>query len=119
MPLVRIDVLEGKLGSYRRAIGDAVHRAMVETINVPEHDRFQIITEHPKADFIFARQAPTVERTDSLIVIQITLNTGRTVEMKNSLYERTAELLSQVVSLRKEDLFISLVEVPYENWFVL
>jgi phenylpyruvate tautomerase PptA (4-oxalocrotonate tautomerase family) len=119
MPLVRIALLEGKPESYRRTIGDAVHRAMIETIDVPEHDRFQIITEHPKTGFIFARQHPDCERTDSLVVIQITLNTGRTVEMKRAFYERVAELLNQGVALPKEDLFISLIEVDHENWYVV
>jgi phenylpyruvate tautomerase PptA (4-oxalocrotonate tautomerase family) len=46
MPLVRISLREGKPAAYRRAIGEGIHRAMVETINVPAQDRFQVITEH-------------------------------------------------------------------------
>ncbi len=53
MPLVRISLMEGKSESYRQKVGDAVHRAMVETINVPAMDRFQIITSHAKSDFIY------------------------------------------------------------------
>jgi phenylpyruvate tautomerase PptA (4-oxalocrotonate tautomerase family) len=119
MPLVRISLMEGKPQSYRRKIGDAVHRAMVETINVPPHDRFQIITEHAKADFIYEQQYQNITRTDALVIIQITLNVGRTVEMKSSLYQRVVELLNQEAGMRKEDVFISLVEVDQENWFVL
>jgi phenylpyruvate tautomerase PptA (4-oxalocrotonate tautomerase family) len=55
MPLVRISLQEGKPDAYRTAIGDAVHRAMVETINVPAQDRFQIITEHPRAALVTIR----------------------------------------------------------------
>lgn len=48
MPLVRIDLRQGKTPEYRLKIGDMVYRAMRETINVPEHDRFQVITDHPR-----------------------------------------------------------------------
>ena len=46
MPLVRISLAKGKPEAYRRKVGDAIHRAMVETINVPPLDRFQLLTEH-------------------------------------------------------------------------
>ncbi len=50
MPLVRISLLKGKPASYRRKVGDAIHQALVETINVPAKDRFQVITEHDPED---------------------------------------------------------------------
>ena len=54
MPLVRISLMEGKSADYRRKIGDAVHQAMVDTINCPPQDRFQLISEHPRGNFIYA-----------------------------------------------------------------
>jgi phenylpyruvate tautomerase PptA (4-oxalocrotonate tautomerase family) len=116
MPLVRISVQEGQHKSQHAQIGDAVHRAMVETINVPPLDRFQIITEHAQADFVFDASYLNISRTNALVIIQITLNTGRTTEMKKALYKRIAELLHQELQIRKEDVMISLVEVPKENW---
>ena len=118
MPLVRISLLEGKPESYRKRISGAVHRAMVETINVTTQDRFQIITEHAKTDFVYEQEYLNTTRTDALIIIQITLNAGRTAEMKRSLYQRVVELLREEAGQRREDVFISLVEVPEENWFV-
>jgi 4-oxalocrotonate tautomerase len=53
MPLVRISLREGKSEEYRRALGDGVHQAMVEAIDAPPQDRFQIITEHPENDLIY------------------------------------------------------------------
>jgi 4-oxalocrotonate tautomerase len=116
MPLVRISLLPGKPESYLQKIGDVVHRAMVETINVPAQDRFQIITEHTKSHFIYDPSYLNIRRTDDLIIIQITLNLGRTTEMKKALYKRIAEQLEQELKLRKEDVLINLVEVPKENW---
>ena len=39
MPLVRIAMREGKPASYRRAIADGVHAAMVEVANVRSEER--------------------------------------------------------------------------------
>lgn len=116
MPLVRISLLPGKPDSYLQKIGDVVHRAMVETINVPPQDRFQIITEHARSHFIYDPSYLNIRRTDDLIIIQITLNLGRTTEMKKALYKRIAEQLEQELKLRKEDVLINLVEVAKENW---
>lgn len=116
MPLVRIALMEGKPESYRQKVGDAVHRAMVETINVPALDRFQIITSHAKTDFIYDPEYLNISRTDELIMIQITLNLGRSTEMKKAFYKRLVDLLVQEVKIRPEDVLICLVEVAKENW---
>lgn len=116
MPLVRIALRQGKSAAYRAAVGDAIHRAMVETIKVPAKDRFQVITEHPADGLVYDPSYLDIARTDDVLVIQITLNAGRTVEMKRALYARIADLLAESPGVRREDVFVSLVEVPKENW---
>ena len=116
MPLVRIALREGKPAAHRAAVADAVHQAMVETIDVPVKDRFQIITEHAAGGLVYDPSYLDIARTNDLVVIQITLNAGRTVEKKKALYARIAELLAKSPGLRREDVFVSLVEVPKENW---
>jgi 4-oxalocrotonate tautomerase len=116
MPLVRIALRKGKSPEFRRAVSDGVHRAMVETIKVPEQDRFQIVTEHDETGLIYDPSYLGISRTDGVILIQITLNAGRTVEAKKALYSRIAQLLREVPGVRPEDVFVSLVEVAKENW---
>ena len=116
MPLVRIALRKGTKPEFRRAVGNAVHRAMVETIKVPEQDRFQIITEHDDSGLIYDPSYLGISRSDGVVLIQITLNVGRTVEMKKALYARIAELLREAPGVRPEDVFVGLVEVPKENW---
>jgi 4-oxalocrotonate tautomerase len=116
MPLVRISLIAGKPESHKRKVSDAVHRALVETVNVPPLDRFQLITEHSKSGFVYDPEYLNVSRTDNLVIIQITLNTGRTTERKKALYRRIAELLHQETGIRKEDVLINLVETEKENW---
>lgn len=116
MPLVCISLREGKPEAYRRAIGEAVHRAMVETINVPALDRFQVITEHTPSGLIYDPAYLGINRTVDVIFVQITLNAGRTVEQKRALYARIVGLLAENPGVRPQDVLINLVEVPRENW---
>ena len=116
MPLVRIDLLEGKAAEYGKQVGQIVYRALTEVMNAPKDDLFQIITEHPQAGLQFDREFLGIHRSDDCIFVQITLNSGRTVEMKQRFYKAIADGLHESLELRKEDIFISLVEVAKENW---
>src|ERR1700733_9454021 len=116
MPLVRIDLRQGKTPEYRRKIGDMVYRAMRETINMPEHDRFQVITDHPAEGLVYDPSYLGINRTDDVVYIQITLNAGRTLEQKKALYARIAELLAIEPGIRPEDVLINLVECAKEDW---
>jgi len=116
MPLARIDLVEGKSADYRRTIGEVVYDAMVNTINVPKNDRFQIITEHPAANFVADPTYLGVTRTADCIIIQITLNEGRSVELKRAFYKAVADGLHERLGISRGDVFISLVEVRKEDW---
>jgi 4-oxalocrotonate tautomerase len=116
MPLVRIDLLEGKTPEYRTQVGQIVYQALLDVLGVPKDDRFQIITEHPKAGLQFDRDYLGVHRSDDCVFVQITLSSGRTVEMKQRFYKAVADGLHESLKLRREDVFISLVEVSKENW---
>jgi 4-oxalocrotonate tautomerase len=116
MPLVRVSLRQGKSVDYKRAIGDGVYKAMLETFDVPKEDRFVVVSEHSESELQFSRTYFDIARTDDLVIIQITANNTRTVDQKKALFARIAELLSQHPGLRKEDVFINLVEVARENW---
>ena len=116
MPLVRIDLRQGKPPEYRAKIGDMVYRAMRETINMPQHDRFQVITDHPAEGLVYDPSYLGIDRTDDIVFIQITLNAGRTLDQKKALYAKIAELLAIEPGIRPEDVLINLVECVKENW---
>jgi 4-oxalocrotonate tautomerase len=116
MPLVRISLRQGKPAAYRKAIAEGVYTALRETFNVPDEDRFIILTEHDDDGFIFSRTYMGIERSDDLVILQITVSNTRTVEQKKALFARIAELLSENPGLRPQDVFINLVEVVKENW---
>ncbi len=116
MPLVRVALREGRSAEFKQAVGDAIHQAMVDTANVQPLDRFQIITEHDQQGLIYDPEYLGIARTDGIVMIQITLNLGRTLEVKKALFARIADLLHTRLGVRKEDVLINLVEVPKENW---
>lgn len=116
MPLVRISLRKGKPSDFGKRIGAIVYQTMVGTLNVPVHDNFQVVTEHDANGLIYDPEYQNITRTDDVVFIQITLNEGRTVEMKKTFYRTLAERLKQDLSLRMEDVLINLVEVKKENW---
>ena len=83
---------------------------------MPKDDRFQVITEHPAGELLFDRNYLAIHRSDDCIFIQITMSTGRTIEMKQRFYKAVADGLQEKLKLRREDVFINLVEVNKENW---
>lgn len=116
MPLIRIALRKGKTEAYRAAVGEAIHRAMVATIDVPADDRFQIFSEHDPDALVFDPRYLGIHRGEEFLAIQITLNAGRTVEKKKALYARIAENLGKDPGIAPGDVLINLVEVPRENW---
>ncbi len=96
MPIVRIALRSGKSTEYRKAIVDTVHECMVKALNVSPLDRFPIITEHGSAELIYDAEYLGIHRTDDIVIIQITLNHGRTLEMKKAFFSTVAEALRAI-----------------------
>lgn len=115
MPLVRITLAQGASPERRHAVADGVHRALVETANVPADDRFQVIEEVPLEDLVFSPTYLGIERKGPVVFVQVFLNLGRSVDVKRALYARIADHLA-AAGFRKQDVLVSLVEVPKENW---
>jgi len=116
MPLVRIDLAAGQTAEYRSAVADEVYKAMTSAMNVPANDRFMVVTEHQAGDFIADPGYLAIERSPQCVFVQLTLNAGRDVDTKRAFYKALADGLHARVGLRREDVFISLVEVVKENW---
>lgn len=116
MPLVRISLREGKPEQYRRALADGVHQAMIEAIDAPAQDRFQIITAHSANDLIYDPSYLGIDRSDDIVMVQITLSAGRKLGQKRKLFQRIVELLAKNPGVRPQDVMINLVETAWENW---
>jgi phenylpyruvate tautomerase PptA (4-oxalocrotonate tautomerase family) len=115
MPFVRIDMIRGRTDAQVAAVGDGVQRALVETLNVPERDRFQVIAEHAPGRLVFNDAYLGVARSGGIVMIQVTLSKGRTTEQKQAFYAACAKYLG-AAGTRPEDVTISLVESTREDW---
>ncbi|MBR1221188.1 tautomerase family protein [Bradyrhizobium sp. U87765 SZCCT0131] len=116
MPLTRVSLRRGKPAAYRAALLDSLYRTMRDTFDVPEDDRFMVLTEHDEPDFAYGATYLGIRRSDDLVIVQITVSNTRTVTQKKALYRRIAERLADNPGVRPEDIFINLVEVLPENW---
>ena len=116
MPFVRIDVLEGRSPAQLAAIGDGVHRAMVEALGIPPHDRFQVITEHAGGKLVFDPEYLGIPKSAGIVVVQLTISAGRTLEQKRALFAAIARNLAADPGVLPGDVFVNLVEVVKENW---
>ena len=116
MPLVRIDIPAGRSAADRAAIAEAVYTSMVEVLKVPKDDRFEVIAEHSEGELVIDPTYLGIQRSKEAILIQVTLNEGRSVDVKRAFYKALADGLHEAVGLRREDVIISLVEVKKENW---
>ncbi|HEX3496144.1 MAG TPA: tautomerase family protein [Methylocella sp.] len=116
MPLTRVSLLKGKPPEYRQAILDGLYQAMREAFDVPEHDRFMLIEEYDKSNFVCSENYLGIARDDDLVIVQITVNNTHGPDKKKALFARIAENLSKNPGIRPENIFVNLLEVPKENW---
>jgi len=95
---------------------EQIYLGMHEAIGTPENDRFAVITEHEESCFETSGDYGGIARSDDLVFIQITLLAGRTVDQKKALYAAIADKLATNAGLRKEDVWINLIEVAKEDY---
>jgi len=116
MPFVRIDLMRGKSVQYRKTIGEIVYNAMLDVIDVPKDDKFQVIAEHPVEAFNVSESYLGNHYSKDIVLIQITLNAGRSVEQKKAFYKRIVDDMNTQLNVRPQDVVINLVEVAKEHW---
>jgi len=116
VPLVRISLIKGKSAAYVRSIADGVHRALVETYDVPENDRFQLIQQHDREEFLYDPDYLNIHRTDDVIFINIIASRTRDTASKQAFYKALAGILSQDPGLRPEDIMVIFSPNDRDDW---
>ncbi len=116
MPFVKIYLRKGKSDDYLRLVSDAIHEALVTEASVPPDDKFHVVHQLDAGEMFAHPSYGGVTRSSDLVVIEITLNLGRPVEVKKAIYRKIARNLQRAVDLRSDDVLVSLVEVTNENW---
>lgn len=117
MPIVRIDLSADASQETVDAISNTVYDAMVTTANVPKNDKFQIISRHAPGELVYPVDGYLgMSYSPDIVFIQVTWNTGRSVEVKKAFYRAVAEGIHAKTGIRPENVWINLVEVARENW---
>ncbi|WP_020178567.1 tautomerase family protein [Methylopila sp. M107] len=115
MPLARISLLKGWNEAQKHAMTEGVYEALREAFNVPVDDKFVLVHEHDRADFLYAKSYLGIEHDNGLVIVQITANEGRSVELKKALYTAIADRF-EAAGVERRNVFINLIEVKKENW---
>jgi 4-oxalocrotonate tautomerase len=117
MPLARIDIRRDASVELVRVVSEAVYRAMVDVANVPVHDKFQVINRHAADEIIYPEEGYLgLNYTRDLIIIQVTWLGGRSTEVKKKFFRQIADEIHAKGGVRKEDVWINLVETSREDW---
>ena len=114
MPLVRIDVIEGRSDQELTLLADTIQEVLIETFAAPELDRYQIIHEHRRGLIKALDTGLGYERTNKLVILQIT-HQGRNREQKERMYATMCRKLEKI-GVPSTDLIISLSENKQEDW---
>jgi len=111
MPLVRIEMLEGRPPEYRKAVLDGVHAALVEAFRIPPGDRNQVLHEHEHENFEIMEG-----KSLAFLIIEIVVFPGRSLEAKRKLYSAIVRNLSRSPGIAPDDVLIVLLEPPLTDW---
>lgn len=115
MPLVRMTMHEGRTPQEKRRLADIVQEVMLEHFAAPSGDRYQILEELPLGSIIAEDTGLGIERSDGIVIVQITQQ-GRSDEQKQAVYRELAARLDQADLVRPEDLIVSVVANERADW---
>jgi phenylpyruvate tautomerase PptA (4-oxalocrotonate tautomerase family) len=116
MPLVNISLLKGKSKDHIRAIADGVHAALIEAYKIPPDDRFQLVHQFDRDDFIYDADYLGVHRSDDVVFIHIVAGNWRDTAAKKALYQGIADRLADKPGLRREDVQVVISPNGRDEW---
>lgn len=111
MPLVKVEILEGRSHEYKKAILDGIHNALVDAFKIPDNDRIQRLYELNSDHFEFSGL-----KSDKFVLIELTVFEGRSLDAKRDLYKGIVSNLADNPGIPGNDITIVLNEVPLNNW---
>jgi 4-oxalocrotonate tautomerase len=115
MPLLRFDLIEGRSEPEIRKILDTTHEVLLEALEVPKHDRYQVVHEHKRSRMIAEDTGLGFVRSDQVILLQVT-SRPRSREMKEDFYRLLAERLAARCEISPEDVMVNFVTNADEDW---
>jgi phenylpyruvate tautomerase PptA (4-oxalocrotonate tautomerase family) len=115
MPLLKIDVIEGRSQAELKELLDAIHCATLAAFKVPERDRYQIVHEHPAAEMRIEDTGLGIPRTERVVMVQVTTRPRTRLEKQN-FYELLCQELARRCGVKPSDLVVSITQNTDEDW---
>jgi phenylpyruvate tautomerase PptA (4-oxalocrotonate tautomerase family) len=115
MPLLYIDLIEGRTPSEVRGLLDAIHETVVEAFGVPERDRYQVVHTHPAHEIVTWDTGLGIERSSRQVIVHM-VSRRRPLELKQKFYELLASRLADRCGLDPADVIVSVTENGDEDW---
>ena len=115
MPLVRLDLIEGRNEAEIASLLDASHTALVSAFGIPERDRYQVVHEHRRANVVFQDTGLAIPRTDRVVLVSITTR-PRSEASKLAFFDELCRLLKVHCGIESSDVIVSIVTNADEDW---
>lgn len=114
MPLIQVHLLK-KSPEFINQLSEQIHLALMSAWKIPTDDCFQIFHQKDSHELRINQKMFNVHRSEDVVLLHIT-TTPRTEAMKLEFYQTLSEQLSTNMNIRKEDIFISIVENTFTDW---
>lgn len=106
MPLTRITLCDGTSEARIAHISDILHRTLVETFDVPAHDRFQIVEKLPAAQRIYDPHYLSGGRSDDFILFTLLAGKPRSTAQKAAFCRTLTQRLAAQLDLPPDDVMV-------------
>lgn len=116
MAIVRVDFSTDQPPEFAPTISRIINDCMQQVLGVPPTENYIVCQAYPVEAILHAPGNCPTERLGKIAFIQITLNQGRSTELKRTFFKQLGSELQASAYLKAEDVFINFVEVASENW---
>ena len=115
MPLLKLDIIQGRNEQQLKALLDVTHQAMVQAFEVPASDRYQCVTQHRPGELVLQDTGLGYTRSAKVVLLTV-ISRPRSEQQKATFYRLLAEKLQAECDLSPDDLIVSLVENTDADW---
>ena len=107
MSQIKVYAHRKTIDQFRDQLSQAIHQALVESLSYPAEKKFQLEQD----DFIYPD-----DRSDSYIIIEISMFEGRSIETKKRFVQAIFANIQQQCGISAQDIEITIFETPKCNW---
>jgi phenylpyruvate tautomerase PptA (4-oxalocrotonate tautomerase family) len=115
MPLLYVDIIDGRTPVEIHELLDAIHEAVVEAFQVPRRDRYQVVNTHPAHEIVTGDTGLGIDRSARQVVLHV-VSRRRPRGFKERFYKLLASHLAERCGLDPADLMVSITENDDEDW---